>query len=177
MLSLLQEWNASAAVHYLRFKLQRQENEQELVRQVETWFWTASVDDICALSPPHHDEDQAAFEAAQAWKQEWHLYAWLGQQSSTKGIAPLSAVVLRRHQQSAGAVEPAAVSLPGGPHAGPRSNYQWLRRWRRRWGVSIGKFAARELLELGVMQNKVNPKITYLRVLDCRKIEWLQCST
>ena len=44
-------------------------------------------------------------------------------------------------------------------------------------GVSIGRFAAREHLELGVMQNKVNQQMTYLRILDCRKIEWLQCST
>ena len=67
----------------------------------------------------------------------------------------MSAVVLRKHQQSATTVELAAVRIPGGPVAGHRSNYQWLRRWRRRWGVTIGRFAAREHLELTLMQNKV----------------------
>ena len=177
MIYVLQDWQTAAAVTYLRNKINRPEDEEDLIGQVETWFLQASLEDICALSPPHQGKDVAAFSAAQAWMQEFSLYTWLGQQNTAKGVAPLSAVVLQQHQKAGASVEPAAVRMPGGHDAGPRTNYQWLRRWRRRWGVSIGRFAAREHLELGVMQNKVNQKMTYLRILDCRKIEWLQCST
>ena len=154
MLYVLQDWHAAAAVRYLRTKINRPEDEEELTGQVETWFLQASLEDICALSPPHQGKDVAAFSAAQAWMHEFQLYTWLGQQNTAKGVAPMSAVVLREHQQSGTSVEPAAVRMPGGHDAGPRSNYQWLRRWRRRWGVSIGRFAAREHLQTSVMQNK-----------------------
>ena len=154
ILYVLQEWHAAAAVRYLRDKMHRKEDEEELTCQVETCFLEASIEEVCALSPPHHVKDVAAFEAAKAWIQELHLYTWLGQQNTAKGVASMSAVVLREHQQSGASVEPAAVRMPGGHDAGPRSNYQWLRRWRRRWGVSIGRFAAREHLEISLMQNK-----------------------
>ena len=73
MLYVLQDWHAAAAVRYLRTKINRPEDEEELTGQVETWFLQASLDDICALSPPHQGKDVAAFSAAQAWMREFQL--------------------------------------------------------------------------------------------------------
>ena len=69
MLYVLQDWQTAAAVTYLRNKISRPEDEEELIGQVEPWFLQASLEDICALSPPHQGKDVAAFSAAQAWMQ------------------------------------------------------------------------------------------------------------
>ena len=64
ILYVLQEWRAAAAVRYLRDRTHRKEDEEELTCQVEKCFLEASIEEVCALSPPHHVKDVSAFEAA-----------------------------------------------------------------------------------------------------------------
>ena len=109
MIYVLQDWQTAAAVTYLRNKINRPDVEEDLIGQVETWFLKASLEDICALSPPHQSKNLTAFSAPQAWMQKFSLYTWLGQQNTAKGVAPLSAVVLQQHQKAGASVEPAAV--------------------------------------------------------------------
>ena len=57
MIYVLQDWQTAAAVTYLRNQINRPEDEEDLIGQVETWFLQASLEDICALSPPHQSKN------------------------------------------------------------------------------------------------------------------------
>ena len=80
------------------------------------------------------------------------MNAWMEQANLTKGAAPCSAVFADAVCLSA--AEPAHVALnPSAPRK-HQSKLQWLRRWRRRWGVSIGKVLAGEKIPVAEAREK-----------------------
>jgi hypothetical protein len=80
-----------------------------------------------------------AERTAKAFASEARLRDWIAEQNLTKGLAPVSAVVLAKLQTASGG--------PSGFKDNARkSKLQWLRRWRRRWAVSCGRLSPREQL-------------------------------
>lgn len=93
-----------------------------------------------------------AHKCADTFIKEWKLHAWMEQANLTKGVAPCSAVFADAVCLSA--AEPAHVALnPSAPRK-HQSKLQWLRRWRRRWGVSIGKVLAGEKIPVAEAREK-----------------------
>jgi transposase-like protein len=97
------------------------------------------------------------------------LHQWIQSQNSTKGVAPVSAMVLQAFKRLDTTVEPSATAdtanqtdghepsacpTTGSETKVPRGTLQWLRRWRRRWSTRLGRFAPREHMEVADMQFK-----------------------
>ena len=68
---------------------------------------------------------------------ECHLAKWVEKRNMEQNIAPLVALVAHEARASKCLPpEPTSIKL--------KSQLQWLRRWRRRWNVTLGCIAARE---------------------------------
>ena len=107
------------------------------VADLLAWYSTTSEAERVQVAEP-----SAAPAAARAgavvdkYLQENNLHAWVTTQNLVKGITPTTPVVL---QHLAGAVPPAAPAVGGrASRRRRRSSLQFLRRWRRRWGVRLG---------------------------------------
>lgn len=79
---------------------------------------------------------------------EYTLYAWLQKQNMMKALAPTSFHVLRQR-----AADPKLASQCR-TQGNSGSRKQWVRRWRRRWGVQLARFATRETMSEEMCQKK-----------------------
>ncbi len=68
---------------------------------------------------------------------EYKLASWVETRNVREGIAPLTTFVTKQ-ALAHGCLEPEPTSTTG------KGNKQWLRRWRRRWDITLGHIAARE---------------------------------
>ena len=102
---------------------------------------------------------------------EHQLTSWVGFcQNLTKGLAPASTNVWsERNKIDSKGVEKTAL---------PKSRWQWLRRWRRRWQVSIGKLKAKELVSEGDARRKAfNPSFSRQRGAEERTFSQTRLET
>ena len=81
--------------------------------------------------------------------EEHNLFSWVERQNLSKGIAPRTAVV-HDHLKTTHSIDFGC----GTSSAKKRSQQQWLRRWRRRWDVNMGRITARETLPENECQYK-----------------------
>ena len=86
---------------------------------------------------PATKEDKAALARARAFLSECRLRDWVEEQNVQKGIAPMSGV--------------ASEHLRGQTL---RRDLKWLRRWGKRWKVTLGTFPGREIVDAEEAQRK-----------------------
>ena len=80
---------------------------------------------------------------AQSFLQEFELHKWVDKANKTQGIAPMSSIMLQR----AGRIDHVTGRLPILKSSTQRKHqFQWLRRWRRRWNVGLGAMKPRDTL-------------------------------
>ena len=99
-----------------------------------------TVTDVVALSARASPADRARLRRAHAWLQEAALHNWVRELNFDKRIAPVARLALGEATRRRREAPDASPALP----AGSRSRHQWLRRWRRRWGVALGRLAPGE---------------------------------
>lgn len=103
--------------------------------------------------------------------EEHTLHKWIEHQNITKGIAPRTHVVhdhlRKRNADSSGC---------GASSARKRSQEQWLRRWRRRWDVNLGRVACRETLPESECQTKALVFVFFPVIILSRPSEFLDCT-
>ena len=81
---------------------------------------------------------------------ECHLAKWVETRNMEQNIAPLVSLVAHEAR--------ATICLPPEPTSTKvRSQLQWLRRWRKRWNVTLGCIAAREHIPPEEGRRKASP--------------------
>ena len=84
---------------------------------------------------PGTAEEHRRLKRATGWLEEFGLHSWIDTLNRRQGIAPVTGVVLQE-------VERRRVSAAAGPlgvHVKAKHRQQWLRRWRRRWGICLAR--------------------------------------
>jgi hypothetical protein len=120
---------------------------------LESWFdRTPEADRHQCHTLPPSIAGQAALQSALLFVDESKLEGWVREQNMEKGIAPASTVVWnqRERQLNANLEE----GLPKPRPAKQKHRLQWVRRWRLRWRIKMGKIAAREYVSVADCQNK-----------------------
>ena len=86
---------------------------------------------------PDTPSERRCLQRARSWLQDAWLHDWLHSMNTGKGLAPVSSLVLNVRDRRRGE----AGLLPASP---PKQKHrlQWLRRWRCRWKVRMGRVAA-----------------------------------
>ena len=72
---------------------------------------------------------------AASWLQEFGLHSWIDNLNLRQGIAPVTGVVLQEVERR----RVSAVAEAPGVHVKAKHRQQWLRRWRRRWGICLAR--------------------------------------
>lgn len=97
---------------------------------------------------------QRAAVQVEKYCREQALHDWVVKLNVDKGISPTTGVLL-------GELSARSMACDSNKFAGQKSKYrsslQYLRRWRSRWGVTLGKFAALDYEEPQDVQKKVFP--------------------
>ncbi len=122
--------------------------------RLEAWYLSASEEDIMQWLEPSTRSGRWALSEARRWRTEHELEEWIVRQNRDRGVAPMTCQVLE-HLNSR-TTEPAAwaaESLP--PCEAHMQKRSWLRRFRRRWGMSLARFPCQETLPLDTRRRKV----------------------
>ena len=81
------------------------------------------------------------------------MEAWVDSQNVDKGITPRSAVVLERSHALC-----MQHQVPFPTRKKKKYAFQWLRRWRRKWAVTVSSMAPSEMLTVPQLQEKAPRK-------------------
>ena len=120
-----------------------------VLRSAQLEYETMDSDDIAALIDDSGPRPCPVLRRAKTFVHEFNLYRWVKQQNLTKGIAPVTKVVGVQWSKESGDQASGSSTLV-------RSQQQWLRRWRTRWGIRLGRIAAREHITSSESQMKVS---------------------
>ena len=84
----------------------------------------------------------ARLAEAKRYYREYGLSAWVCDQNEGKAVAPTPQMAIRRLRAMTAAGEPFA---PEAQRLDPSwASKKWVQRWRHRWGLRFGSFAARD---------------------------------
>ena len=130
------------------FLEQRWQRWHEERRRVEPLLrgWYAQLlltSTVAAVLVPSTRVGRTAVMQARTFLQELDLHQWVDVANKTQGIAPMSSIMLERAAQSGASTNQSPLLRESSLR---KSNLQWLRRWRRRWGVGLGALRPRDTL-------------------------------
>ena len=86
---------------------------------------------------PETPRERRCLQRARGWLQDAWLHEWLHNMNTGKGLAPVSSLVLNVRDRRRGEAGLLPARAPKQRH-----RLQWLRRWRCRWKVRMGRVAA-----------------------------------
>jgi len=114
------------------------------------------------LSPPERERAAAGATPAVrreaiAFAAESNTAAWVCRVNRYQKLAPSAAAILRQHavartEAAASAAEP----LPPPPSRSASAARHWFRRWRKRWGLRLGRLAPGCDLDAAAKMERVN---------------------
>ncbi len=151
-------WNIQRAVSYAVFANRGKTalNEQAVRSQLEAWMSNSTQDEKNAyLAEGATDTSRRQFRSAQSYLREMNLHAWVEKENTNKGISPASRFIIeqRSNPPPPAVVEIFRESLP--PPLSQKDN-KWLKRWRKRWQVTVGTIGQRMILPTQIAQEKAS---------------------
>lgn len=156
-LALAIDDGCATAVQYLRRWPADEENLRCAVARLTAW--RREVDDAtlsAALERPLPRRAARAASAADAFLREQQLHEWVRRQNIGHGVAPMTGVLLRAIRSAR--ASNGAVGVAGRPAATKKVDFQWLRRWRRRWRVTLGRIPCRDEVPPADRRAKAHPE-------------------
>lgn len=108
-----------------------------------------STQEMCGLREPTALKANPSLRRiADRFLKECHLQTWVSNLNMQHGIAPTVSVVADE-AKAAGCISSERASMK------QKYQLQWLRRWRRRWNISLASIAAREHVQPEEARQKV----------------------
>ena len=157
MLLVLNDHDVSTAVEYLKLQRRTKRDAASWTGEEVQQLWDNMVPAVREiLVHPDATPHPRALREAHKFMREKALHAWVGVQNETKGVAPTKQF-MRRHFGFSHSVPMASSRedvYPSFAEKKIRSQYQWLSRWSRRWGMEEGVVAEGDALPISVRQEK-----------------------
>ena len=128
----------------------------ECAQELERRFLETSVDQLAQWLDWQVDSGQTELREAKRIVEDIRLLSWVGSQNDTQGVAPPPQFVWEQRcslsiENGSGADDQAFAMNP------PRSSKakKWVQRFRRRWGLVLGRLPTRDMLTVDTMRSKV----------------------
>ena len=126
----------AAVSAFLRFKNVRGVSGEDALRDARTWWRVRSQNPEGVSLPPAGGDALRGYLEADRFLKEYDLQVWISRQNLEKGLTPSSHAVLQQCTRLAGESQAGAL---GTSASKKKTRLQWLRRYRRRWRVRLGK--------------------------------------
>jgi hypothetical protein len=138
------------------------QEETMLTDMVVNWYLSASDEQEAAIHQPTNAAQGRTREAALSWLAEYRVYKWVSAQNDVRGVAPSSLDMLGRftHECRQLGVQDRLPSLENMLDTAGRSARQWSRRFRRKWGIRLGRLKPREVCSSEEIAEKAGSMIS-----------------
>lgn len=124
----------------------------ELAERVRMWWTTASAAEKVRLRrEPETTQEKTALRRAMKFLSSDGLHRWLEAQNLRKGMAPCSASLLEHATDPTSAAQGALVMCTK-----RKTKLQWLRRWRLRCRIRLGRISGRAYMSDMEAQRKAS---------------------
>ena len=124
----------------------------ELAERVRIWWTTASAAEKVRLRrEPETTQEKTALRRAMKFLSSDGLHRWLEAQNLRKGMAPCSASLLEHASDPTSAAQGALVMCTK-----RKTKLQWLRRWRLRCRIRLGRIPGRAYMSDMEAQRKAS---------------------
>jgi len=153
-IALEHDLGEAMAARYLEQHWPDEHGREEAIAQLRHWRQGLSQEDVIWQSQlPRTRADSAAAAATAKFRGEAALFRWVHEQNLVQRVAPMSSTILRAASDRGN-----APSMALRPKCKTRVTVlQWMRRWRRRWSITLGKIPVRDALSPEVQRAKVQP--------------------
>lgn len=162
--------SAAAALVYVAMQLPGNAGDAELdvLASLEQRYMETPMADLLAILENTGGADASVRKTASRFLQEHQLHEWIRCQNVDKGVAPSTRLIMRHmllSRQTSGEDTNCRRKWES-----EQASMKWLQRFRRRWGVTLGTFPARETLSLETMRKKVLVNIQTEH--ECARKKW-----
>lgn len=143
-------------IRFLRFKTGADTKDLERwATAVCSWFSQASTEQRADMATAVKEPSwRRAAAEVEKYCSEHALHEWVVKVNVDLGVSPATGVLLSELDKRGMA---GSSNKFGGQKRKYRSSLQFLRRWRRRWSVKLGKFDTLDFVEPKDLQQKVSP--------------------
>ena len=124
------------------------------VDEVQQRYLQVEVAEMNAISEKQKTIGQRKLDEATRFQREFTLAQWIEHENSKKGNAPTVALVQSHLSQG---VRIAGTDKVASCHCAPADvSTKWVQRFRKRWHLTRGRFAARERVPLDALREKAS---------------------
>jgi hypothetical protein len=130
-------------------------DEEQRREYLECRFLSTDVEALSSIQDGHGAGiSKMAFVEATRFRKEALVYDWVRKQNVEQGIAPPSHLVVNFRRQNSQSHSPeCSTTTKGGVRAG---ELKWVQRFRKRWGLRLGRVPVGEAVPLVKLQAKVH---------------------
>ena len=151
---------------FLRFKNMRGVSGEDALRDARAWWRVKSEDTAGVSLPPAGGEPLRGYLEAERFLKEYDLQVWISRQNLDKGLTPSSHAVLQQCTRLVGESQAGAL---GSSASLKKTRLQWLRRFRRRWRVRLGKITEGE--HMSALEKRAKVSDSFWRQCPPKKSE------
>ena len=132
----------------------------ECTFEIEKRFLETPVDKLAQWLDWTGDTQQAELMDAKRLVEDVSLLSWVQSKNCTQGVSPLPQFVWEKRcfLSIENGSEPDARASSHRAHRSASAK-RWVQRFRRRWGLSMGRLPAKDLLTVDTMRSKVRCRV------------------
>ena len=121
--------------------------------ELEERYLQTDLQVLMGINSKEHSVSKAAFAEAGRFQSQHALFDWIHTQNDAKRIAP-STTMLQNHLVRH-AVEPGATAAQRSAKGKQVVSVSWVQRFRKRWGMTRGRFMPGERMAAETIHDKV----------------------
>ena len=136
-------------------------NVAECTLEIQKRFLETPVDKLAEWLEWTGDTLQAELMEAKRIVEDVKLLSWVRSQNSAPGVSPLPQFVWEKRclLSIENSSEPDARASSHRPHRSAGAK-KWAQRFRRRWGLVMGRLRVKDLLSVYTMRDKIRSRVS-----------------
>ena len=138
-----------------RFKVTAETEEVE--EQLSSVYLALDAEELSSILEPTTVSAQRILQQATSFSADFSLVQWVDNLNQEKGLAPSVHELIKRRRLT---ISEGQAGIWGEFTAAPSwrksAEYKWSSRWKKAWGIAMGKTEEREVVTVPAMRQKVS---------------------
>ena len=157
-----------------RFKVTAETEEVE--EQLCSSYLELDAEELSSILQPTTVEAQRILQQATSFSAEFSLVQWVDTLNQEKGLAPSVHELIKKRRLT---IAEGQAGIWGEFTAAPSwrksAEYKWSSRWKKAWGIAMGRTEEREVVTVPAMRQKVSlqpsisPVLLNYRIASCTR--------
>ena len=149
---------------------------EEVEEQLCSRYLALDTDELAAILQPTTVSAQKTLQQATSFSADFSLVQWVDTLNQEKGLAPsVHELIKKRRLTIVEGQTGMCGEFTAAPSMTKSAEYKWSSRWKKAWGIAMGRTEEREVVAVPDMRQKVSlqpsvsPVLLNYRIVSCTK--------